>query len=117
MRLFSILTAFFLSSCIFHYLEGSETRLQLHNTSKLPITNLSIKNSIGVLFADTLEVGEKSRLFSIDYYGSLHFQFQVLDSLQQSLKKNVGDTVPIEYGKSHLITIQSGINDYELVLQ
>jgi len=70
--------AFFLmiifSSCT-HWIVGSEVRLQMENLTDEVISDLSVHSKSGsvVLVPETLESGEKSKVYEVEWVGKFEF--------------------------------------------
>ena len=97
MRLMFFLMVIF-SSCT-HWIVGSEVRLQMENLTDEVISDLSVHSKSGsvVLVPETLESGEKSKVYEVEWAGK--FQFRILQAPLGTHRLKAGSSVVAQIKK------------------
>jgi len=97
MRLMFFLMVIF-SSCT-HWIVGSDVRLQMENLTDEVISDLSVYSESGsvVLVPETLENGEKSKVYEVEWVG--RFEFRILQAPLGTHKLKAGSSVVAQIKK------------------
>ena len=97
MRLMFFLMVIF-SSCT-HWIVGSDVRLQMENLTDEVISDLSVHSKSGsvVLVPETLESGEKSKVYEVEWVG--RFEFRILQAPLGTHKLKAGSSVVAQIKK------------------
>lgn len=81
---FVIFVVWSLQGCWTHWLVDGSVRLQLKNTSDVPVHGLAVVSATGehhVWIPDTLQAGEMSTVYSGDWVGDFRLGVSVWDSV------------------------------------